>query len=176
MHRTMEALAHERGQPGRDSMEDELSVATSRPAAQNGPFEQIMSFSTTDVGPDDPQRFSTTWLGYTADGFEMDKGNSASNNYSDSSRQGRREQRRISRMAQQRQGQQRPLESVHDSDQNHQTRKEPRGVLIYDRRKTSIACTVCRARKTRCDGQRPSCGFCLSTGADCNYLELGSMK
>ncbi|OAP65058.1 hypothetical protein AYL99_01030 [Fonsecaea erecta] len=33
------------------------------------------------------------------------------------------------------------------------------------------ACTVCRIRKTKCDGQRPRCGTCLALQVDCQYLE-----
>ena len=31
------------------------------------------------------------------------------------------------------------------------------------------ACLVCRGRKTKCDNQRPQCGFCKQTGAECVY-------
>ncbi|KFA81926.1 hypothetical protein S40288_06901 [Stachybotrys chartarum IBT 40288] len=39
----------------------------------------------------------------------------------------------------------------------------------YARKRASQACLTCRARKSRCDNQRPKCGFCVGSGADCNY-------
>ncbi|KAG9243943.1 hypothetical protein BJ878DRAFT_542755 [Calycina marina] len=39
----------------------------------------------------------------------------------------------------------------------------------YPRRWTAVACEVCRIRKTRCDAGKPSCGFCLGIGIDCQY-------
>lgn len=37
------------------------------------------------------------------------------------------------------------------------------------RRRIGLACNSCRVRKSRCDGQRPSCASCLSLGFDCIY-------
>ncbi|EFW19132.1 hypothetical protein D8B26_007301 [Coccidioides posadasii str. Silveira] len=34
-----------------------------------------------------------------------------------------------------------------------------------------IACMVCRRRKLRCDGRKPSCGNCARLGHDCTYNE-----
>jgi hypothetical protein len=48
---------------------------------------------------------------------------------------------------------------------------DSRAAVTYDRRRSSKACTICRARKTRCDSQRPRCGFCTSTGGQCDYSE-----
>ncbi|KAH7304079.1 hypothetical protein B0I35DRAFT_445849 [Stachybotrys elegans] len=39
----------------------------------------------------------------------------------------------------------------------------------YARKRASQACLTCRARKSRCDNQRPRCSFCISAGADCNW-------
>lgn len=39
----------------------------------------------------------------------------------------------------------------------------------YARRRAGTACVVCRARKTKCDNQRPVCGFCTATGGACRY-------
>ncbi|CAK7203007.1 hypothetical protein SEUCBS139899_005734 [Sporothrix eucalyptigena] len=39
------------------------------------------------------------------------------------------------------------------------------------RSKASTACNTCRGRKTRCDGERPACSYCRSTGSDCVYRE-----
>ncbi|KAI5808892.1 fungal-specific transcription factor domain-containing protein [Peziza echinospora] len=35
-----------------------------------------------------------------------------------------------------------------------------------------IACVVCRKRKLRCDGSKPSCGTCSRLGHDCAYDEI----
>ncbi|KAJ5183630.1 hypothetical protein N7492_001246 [Penicillium capsulatum] len=35
-----------------------------------------------------------------------------------------------------------------------------------------IACVVCRRRKLRCDGKRPSCGTCSRLGHECAYDEV----
>ncbi|KAK7230003.1 hypothetical protein V2G26_002173 [Clonostachys chloroleuca] len=37
------------------------------------------------------------------------------------------------------------------------------------RTRAAMACAVCRARKTKCDGRRPSCGFCQRTSSACQY-------
>ncbi|KAH7134562.1 c6 zinc finger domain-containing protein [Dactylonectria estremocensis] len=39
----------------------------------------------------------------------------------------------------------------------------------YARRRAGTACLVCRGRKTKCDNQRPVCGFCAATGGACVY-------
>ncbi|KAK2755908.1 hypothetical protein FQN54_005704 [Arachnomyces sp. PD_36] len=35
-----------------------------------------------------------------------------------------------------------------------------------------IACVICRKRKLRCDGKKPSCGTCSRLGHDCAYDEV----
>lgn len=35
-----------------------------------------------------------------------------------------------------------------------------------------IACVLCRKRKLKCDGQRPSCGTCKRLAHDCAYDEV----
>lgn len=35
-----------------------------------------------------------------------------------------------------------------------------------------VACIVCRKRKLRCDGMKPSCGSCARLGHDCAYNEV----
>ncbi|KAJ9143827.1 C6 zinc finger domain containing protein [Pleurostoma richardsiae] len=45
----------------------------------------------------------------------------------------------------------------------------PRESASYARRRAGTACIVCRARKTKCDNQRPVCGFCVATGGACKY-------
>jgi Fungal Zn(2)-Cys(6) binuclear cluster domain len=46
-----------------------------------------------------------------------------------------------------------------------------RRAASYNRRRAENACVVCRARKTRCDNQRPVCGFCAATGGECQYAD-----
>lgn len=35
-----------------------------------------------------------------------------------------------------------------------------------------IACVICRKRKLRCDGGKPSCGTCTRLAHDCSYDEV----
>jgi hypothetical protein len=35
-----------------------------------------------------------------------------------------------------------------------------------------IACVLCRKRKLRCDGARPTCGTCMRLSHDCAYDEV----
>ncbi|KAM5442131.1 hypothetical protein MferCBS31731_002961 [Microsporum ferrugineum] len=42
----------------------------------------------------------------------------------------------------------------------------------YIPRPKRIACVVCRKRKLRCDGAKPSCGNCARLGHDCAYNEV----
>ncbi|KAH6615143.1 C6 transcription factor [Boeremia exigua] len=37
------------------------------------------------------------------------------------------------------------------------------------RRRIALACSACRTRKSRCDGERPSCSSCLGLGLACQY-------
>jgi hypothetical protein len=41
----------------------------------------------------------------------------------------------------------------------------------YVPRPKRIACAVCRRRKLRCDGRKPSCGTCSRLGHECTYDE-----
>jgi hypothetical protein len=43
----------------------------------------------------------------------------------------------------------------------------------YPRRRATIACQICRLRKTRCNGARPRCQLCTDLDADCVYREPG---
>ena len=42
----------------------------------------------------------------------------------------------------------------------------------YVPRPKRIACILCRKRKLRCDGKKPSCGTCSRLGHDCAYDEV----
>src|SRR4051812_15747503 len=46
----------------------------------------------------------------------------------------------------------------------------------YPRRRALQACQICRARKTKCDNERPSCGSCELMGVECNYNEAPASK
>ncbi|KAK1995025.1 hypothetical protein LX36DRAFT_613240 [Colletotrichum falcatum] len=37
--------------------------------------------------------------------------------------------------------------------------------------RASSACQTCRGRKTKCDNERPICGYCRRVGAACTYIE-----
>ncbi|KAH8799845.1 fungal-specific transcription factor domain-containing protein [Xylogone sp. PMI_703] len=39
------------------------------------------------------------------------------------------------------------------------------------RRRVALACSVCRARKSRCDGIRPKCSLCVELGFECHYQQ-----
>ncbi|MCJ1467520.1 hypothetical protein MMC07_006145 [Pseudocyphellaria aurata] len=43
----------------------------------------------------------------------------------------------------------------------------------YPRRRATIACEVCRGRKSRCDGGKPRCKLCTELKVDCVYREPG---
>ena len=43
----------------------------------------------------------------------------------------------------------------------------------YPRRRATIACEICRSRKSRCDGTKPKCRLCTELGAQCVYREPG---
>lgn len=44
--------------------------------------------------------------------------------------------------------------------------------MSYRRRRTPLACTLCRKRKRKCDAQRPRCGTCQEMDAECVYDEM----
>ncbi|KAF2402258.1 hypothetical protein EJ06DRAFT_473573 [Trichodelitschia bisporula] len=53
-------------------------------------------------------------------------------------------------------------------------RKRPSTDTIdYPRRRATIACEICRSRKSRCDGSRPKCRLCTELNAECVYREPG---
>ncbi|WJG35741.1 uncharacterized protein FOBCDRAFT_186363 [Fusarium oxysporum Fo47] len=53
-------------------------------------------------------------------------------------------------------------------------RKRQRVESVYPRRRSVMACNICRGRKSKCDNGRPSCSFCLQTGAICIYEDQRS--
>lgn len=46
----------------------------------------------------------------------------------------------------------------------------------YPRRRALQACQICRARKTKCDNERPSCGSCEALGVECSYNEAPASR
>lgn len=58
-----------------------------------------------------------------------------------------------------------PFNSHHSGSSCPMSRQE----TSYNRRRAGGACSVCRARKTKCDNRRPICGFCVATGGSCVY-------
>jgi len=72
-------------------------------------------------------------------------------------------------------------ESVHngiskapsDEGSNPLKRRNTDVGVDYPRRRATIACEVCRSRKSRCDGNKPKCKLCTELGAECIYREPG---
>ncbi|CAM1502766.1 Fc.00g075420.m01.CDS01 [Cosmosporella sp. VM-42] len=60
-------------------------------------------------------------------------------------------------------------QSLGQGDEDRRPGKRPaaRGTAFYPRKRANTACQVCRARKTKCDNQKPACSYCLSVGATC---------
>jgi len=46
---------------------------------------------------------------------------------------------------------------------------ETNGKAFPTRRRALQACEACRAKKSKCDNERPSCGSCIQHGIDCVY-------
>ncbi|OIW35517.1 hypothetical protein CONLIGDRAFT_676429 [Coniochaeta ligniaria NRRL 30616] len=68
-------------------------------------------------------------------------------------------------------------ESENELDAAPSARRRRRGAAdqdsrAYRKRRTVLACDVCRSRRTKCDGERPACSFCRASGADCNYRTI----
>ncbi|KAJ8104266.1 hypothetical protein POJ06DRAFT_298625 [Lipomyces tetrasporus] len=71
-----------------------------------------------------------------------------------------------------------PPIATHDSADSSSGKK--RGVtqiqddrIDYPRRRAVIACEICRARKSKCDGAQPKCRLCNDLNAECVYRERG---
>ncbi|KAL4811064.1 hypothetical protein BDV18DRAFT_155674 [Aspergillus unguis] len=43
------------------------------------------------------------------------------------------------------------------------------GQLTASHSRTQRACTFCQKKKTKCDGRKPKCGFCVRSGVPCVY-------
>ncbi|KAJ9160966.1 hypothetical protein NKR19_g2801 [Coniochaeta hoffmannii] len=60
-----------------------------------------------------------------------------------------------------------------DGGINPLKRRNTSAEVDYPRRRATIACEVCRSRKSRCDGTKPKCKLCTELGAECIYREPG---
>ncbi|EXL81585.1 hypothetical protein FOPG_05277 [Fusarium oxysporum f. sp. conglutinans race 2 54008] len=60
-----------------------------------------------------------------------------------------------------------------DEGSNTLKRRNTETGVDYPRRRATIACEVCRSRKSRCDGTKPKCKLCTELGAECIYREPG---
>ncbi|RYP51984.1 hypothetical protein DL768_002780 [Monosporascus sp. mg162] len=60
-----------------------------------------------------------------------------------------------------------------DDGVNPLKRRNTEATVDYPRRRATIACEVCRSRKSRCDGTKPKCKLCTELGAECVYREPG---
>ncbi|RDW61573.1 putative c6 zinc finger-containing protein [Coleophoma crateriformis] len=60
-----------------------------------------------------------------------------------------------------------------DDGMNPLKRRNTDAGLEYPRRRATIACEICRSRKSRCDGNKPKCKLCTELGAECVYREPG---
>lgn len=47
----------------------------------------------------------------------------------------------------------------------------PKGELTSKRVKVTLACTICRKKKVKCDGIQPTCSRCISIGNCCQYSD-----
>jgi len=72
-----------------------------------------------------------------------------------------------------------PLGSSARSRKKSQTDSDDRrmpSAKDYPRRRALQACQICRARKTKCDNERPTCGSCEALGVECSYNEAPASK
>ncbi|KAI9732876.1 MAG: hypothetical protein M1834_003816 [Cirrosporium novae-zelandiae] len=66
------------------------------------------------------------------------------------------------------------VEFTNDRSSTRKRTKSHGGDTIdYPRRRAIIACEICRARKSRCDGGKPKCQLCTGLNAKCVYREPG---
>ncbi|KAL2200580.1 hypothetical protein P885DRAFT_28372 [Corynascus similis CBS 632.67] len=66
-----------------------------------------------------------------------------------------------------------PKSAASEESVNPLKRRNTDAAVDYPRRRATIACEVCRSRKSRCDGTKPKCKLCTELGAECIYREPG---
>ncbi|KAH8651853.1 hypothetical protein BGZ60DRAFT_533729 [Tricladium varicosporioides] len=64
-------------------------------------------------------------------------------------------------------------QNTSDDGINPLKRRSTDAGIDYPRRRATIACEICRSRKSRCDGTKPKCKLCTELGAECIYREPG---
>ncbi|KAJ0329218.1 hypothetical protein COL5a_004454 [Colletotrichum fioriniae] len=64
-----------------------------------------------------------------------------------------------------------PGRSSSGVDHAHLEQADPRMPKQRTWSRASSACQTCRGRKTKCDNERPICGYCRRVGATCTYIE-----
>ncbi|KAF1983540.1 hypothetical protein K402DRAFT_406780 [Aulographum hederae CBS 113979] len=60
-----------------------------------------------------------------------------------------------------------------DEPRPNPRKRQNSDTVDYPRRRATIACEICRSRKSRCDGNRPKCRLCTELNAECIYREPG---
>lgn len=65
------------------------------------------------------------------------------------------------------------VDHVNGANDDETGRTRSTDPLDYPRRRATIACEICRSRKSRCDGARPKCKLCSELNAECVYREPG---
>ncbi|KAJ5352481.1 hypothetical protein N7452_001455 [Penicillium brevicompactum] len=65
------------------------------------------------------------------------------------------------------------IDYAHSDDTPSKKKRSTSETLEYPRRRATIACQICRLRKTRCNGARPKCQLCSDLNAECVYREPG---
>ncbi|KKA29633.1 hypothetical protein TD95_000670 [Thielaviopsis punctulata] len=63
--------------------------------------------------------------------------------------------------------------AIGDGAEENPLKRRSTEAVDYPRRRATIACEICRSRKSRCDGAKPKCKLCSDLGADCIYREPG---
>ncbi|KAL4923202.1 putative C6 finger domain protein [Aspergillus undulatus] len=66
-----------------------------------------------------------------------------------------------------------PNSPAASNDLNEKKKRSHSDATEYPRRRATIACQICRLRKTRCNGARPKCQLCSDLAAECVYREPG---
>jgi hypothetical protein len=61
------------------------------------------------------------------------------------------------------------LSSPAEEKQQEQVSMSTNANVSSTRQRATLACDVCRSRRTKCDGLKPSCSFCEAHGILCNY-------
>lgn len=64
-----------------------------------------------------------------------------------------------------------PSRNRDDSSPDHESLhpSQPKAPRKRPRSRVTTACSTCRGRRTKCDSQKPSCGYCRIRGFDCQY-------